>query len=711
MFVAPSVARPRTLLACAAALVLAACGGGGSSDTPVAACSMCSAGKLGGTAAAGAALAGAEISVIGANGRTVRAVANASGVYTVDVSTLTAPYVVQVLANAGGQTVLLHSLATAADVGTRAVNVTPLTEIITASVLGTDPQAAVAAGTVPFNAITGSALADAETALERCLAPVLSVAGLGSVDLRSTEFKADHSGLDGVLDALKVTRDSGGYTIALVTGGASITVDPANLGASTTLAAPTGAQLDALTAASGDIRSLLGELAARFATAVPAAADLAAYFTTDFRHDGQNATEFIAKVLREEWPASAGGFSYRGVTFDALRIERVIDADTLEVSFRSLFRKGFLPGGERLIVKRAGGQWRFAGNGAPARAYATLMARLKETALTEAQVRALPNISTYTDNSEGPTYTYFLQTIQDDQGRNLDLWLDRVGGASFGRRGWAGGEAGVDARLQRSKYTRYLAAANSRVSNYIEFWVPTNRVAANVAEIVVTGPGLPAGGLKLEPPIRRPRANWVFKGDAYDWNAFNAERCAQVDNAASPVPNCGVDWTQVHKGSEYLFTLKDAAGTVLGSLRDALRTEPVSEADAHTKRASLFPIFTVDNAHALSIRNLYNDADGPFMPGKTVTLNWSVPAQPGYRIYGIGLTLQTVVIDTLGRRVPTDHPLERPLYDADASAPLPTTASFVPSHPRGPIWAWTTVTGIDAFGNSWSHELSPDNPN
>lgn len=710
MSLASSVVRTRALLAGAVALVLAACGGGGSSDTPVAACSMCSAGKLGGTAAAGAALAGAELRVIGADGRSVRAVADASGIYSADVSTLTAPYVVQALANVGGQAVLLHSLATAADVGRQAVNVTPLTEVITADVLGADPQAAVAAGTVPFRAITDSALADAETALERRLAPVLGAAGLGSVDLRSTEFKADHSGLDGVLDALKVSQANGGYTITLVTGGGSITVDPANPAAPTTLAAPTRAELDALAAQLRDVQALLAEHAAVFAAGVPAEADLIDFFTADFLHNGQNRSEFITKVLRQVQPASAGGFSLQGVTFDAARIERVIDADTLEISFRSLYRKGFRPGSDGGLIKRAGGRWRFAGNGLLAHARVSLMARLKETALTEAQVRALPNIRSYTDTFEGPAYTYFLQTIQDEHGANLDLWLDRVGGASFGRHGWIGDEAGADRRLQRSKYHRYLAAANSRVSNYIEFWVPTNLVAADVAEIVVTGPGLPAGGLKLEPPIRRPRANWVFKGDAFDWNAFNGERCTQIDNPANPVPGCGIDWTQVHKGSEYLFTLKDAGGSVLGSVRDRLRTEPISEAEAYAKRNSLFPIFSVDDAHAFSIRNVYDDTAGPFMAGRTVALNWNVPTQPGYRLAGISLTTQTMVTDTLGRRVVTDHALDRALYDADPNAALPTTASFAPAHAQGPIWAWTTVNGIDAFGNSWSHELSPDNP-
>lgn len=705
---ATSPALPLIATAIAVALALSACGGGGSSSstTPVA-CSTCAAGTLSGTAAAGAALAGAEIRVTGANGQTAAGVASADGVYRVDVSALTAPYIVQALANVGGEPLMLHSLATAADVGSAAINVTPLTEIITASVLGGDPRAQLDAASVDFGAITGAALASAEQALETRLAPVLAAAGLTNIDLRSTEFRADHSGLDGVLDALKVTQDSGGYTIALVTGSASITVDPTKLSEpASTLPAPATGDLAALAARTQEMQTLLAGFAAKFASAVPAAADLVPSFTDDFLHDGQPRDAFIGQVLRQQDAAGDGGFSWQGVSFDALRIDAVIDADTLDISFRTVFRRGFQPGSEQLRVKRVAGVWRFAGNGRQAHVSVTLLSRLKETPLTEAQVQALPGINSFQLGGQ----THYQMATTDAAGQPLQLWIGSPQDGSFGQMAWAGDNIGAPARAQRRQYTRYLATPDSRVSNYLILNVPTLRVAANVAAIVVTGPGLPAGGLALEPPVRRPRPNWVFKGDVFDWNAFNNERCAQIDNPANPVPNCAIDWSQIHRGSEFRFTLKDAAGNTVDTLTDKLRSEPVDEARAFANRASLFARFAVDDAHALSIANLFDDAAGPYRPGLPVTLNWTVPGTPGFRVTGISLTTQTSTLDANNQPVSTDYPGWVPLYDVDPRTPLPTSASFAPAHPVPPSWAWTTLSGIDAFGNTYDHELSPSNP-
>ncbi len=701
-------------IACATLTMLAACGGSGGSETPptpITRCSTCSDGKLAGIASNGAALSAAEITVTGADGKTARAVADADGLYSVDVSSLAAPYVIEAATQLGDDATVLHALATAADVGSRAINVTPLTEVIAGSVLGANPQAALAAGTIDFESVRGSELGAVEKLLEARIAAVLAAVGIAEVDLRSAELKADGSGLSAAVAALKLAVAPGRYTLTLIPGGASIAIDMQTPGDGPALPAPAPADLDGLARNTREIAARLAELSTRFRAGIPAAADLQGFTAPGFLHDGHGEAEFIETVLREQPSALNSGFSFEGVTFDALRVERTIDADTLEISFRNRYRTGFFPTREHMTAKRVGGVWKLAGNGQLTSARVSMMTRLKETAMPESDVKSLPGLFTYVDSSEGSPHTYYMQQIKGDQGQRVDLWLDRVGGESFGRMAWAGDDLGAAPRALRSKYSRLLGTPDSRASNYLEFRVPVTRVSTQVAEIVVTGPGLPSGGLTLTKPASlHPRTDWVFKGDSYHWNAFNAERCPEIDNIRNPVPGCGLDWSKIHRGSEFVFTLKDAAGTVLGTVRDSLRDEPIDEVTAYAQRDRLFPRFQVDGAHAFSVANLWNDARGPFRPGQAVALNWTSPERGGFRVSWVAATMQTQTTDAKGILQPTDYPAVLPLYEAGAAAAVPTSAALKPAHPVPPTWGWATLTGIDANGHAWSHELSPWNP-
>ncbi|HJV94564.1 MAG TPA: hypothetical protein VJ608_00950 [Albitalea sp.] len=697
----------RTPLASALLLALAACGGGGSDPGPVQpqVCSTCTPGTLSGTLASGAPLALAEITVIDAVGTRVKATGNAAGGYKLDVATLQAPFVIEVLANVGGETVLLHSFATADDVGKNAINVTPLTELITATLLGGNPATLLAAGSADFSKLNAAAIAAAEAALEARVQPVLAAAGVGAVDLRTTEFHPDHTGLDKALDALHLATSGNGYVVSLVAGGGSITVDPSAPGDASALPAPPAGALDSLVQGLGEVRTMLSQFASQFAGSVPSEATLTPYFDAAFLHDGQNRSDFINKVLRKVVSDAEGGFSYQGVSLDALCVTRWIDADTLELAFRVKFRKGFAPGFERLVVKRVGGQWVFLGNHQLARVHVNLSSRLKELPMPKASLLALSGVHSFLGSWEGPTYTYYQRTVPDLNGNPFELWLGREGDTNFGNFGWAGNEVTAADRKTRHDLTQTYTTPDARVSNYIVLTVDTARVSADVAAVVVTGPGLPSGGLTLEPPIRRARDHWVFKGDSYDWNAFNAERCAQVDNASNAVPGCGLNWGAISKGSTYTFTFKDGSGNTLGTLSDSLRSQPVSEATAYAQRNALFPQLQVDTAHALTIQNVFDDANGPFLPGKSVPLAWTVPTQAGFRLIGLGFTVQTAT--NAGH---TDYPLFLPMYDSNPLASVPTSATLSPTHPVAPNWVWTTLNGVDAWGNVWDHELSPFNP-
>lgn len=694
----PSKPRSSIYLSLLLCLPLLACGGGSggsnsasTDQTSAKICSNCSTGTLTGTAASGAAIASAEVVVYDVNGKTAKGVADENGVYKIDVAGLSAPFLIEVTGNVGGQGVVLHSVATADDVGKNAVNVTPLTELITATAMGAEPSQS------GLSRITTASIQSAETAIEAKLEPVLKAAGITSVDLRTTEFSANsHAGMDVVLDELKVTPPSAsgtGYVVSLVSGTSSITVDPANPGTAR-IDPPAAGTLDTLTKNATEIQAMLADFATKFSGATPTADTLSPYFASDFQYDGNSRDEFIAKVLRN---TDSLYDTWKNVSFDALKIERVINADQAEVSFRVIFdaNNNVQPGYERLIVKRVNGQWIFVGNSNAARVFVSLSARLKETPLTETELAALPGVQPIQDQWG----TFYIKQAKDGQAL---LDLSRYDAYHpemypyFGVLGYV--KNGTRAQLQ--ELTEYYVKPSSRVARYILFTIPANRVSSNAKEIVVTGPGLPSGGLTLVGS--QSKSSWIFKGDTYNWNAFNTERCVQVNNSSNPVANCKMDWTTVTKGSEYTFTLKDANGSTLGTLKDQLRTSPINETEAYNRRRELFPILSVYDAHAFTLNNIYNDTDGPFMAGKDLTLNWTVPGVPGYRMNGMWIEVAGTSGGNFSKWVP--------MYNTDPKKALPTSQKLTLTHSGLTTNAYVTLSGYDVFGNYWDQELSSKNP-
>ncbi len=148
----------KTLAASAVALLVAGCGGGGGGSSL----------QLSGTAATGAALADAQVEVQCAQGEG-SATTNATGGYTVNVGSGQLPCLVQVKGTtAGGVEVTLHSIADEAGPGgVITANVTPVTEMIVAYLLGALPAEAFA----NFDAgqITPAAVADAAKAIVSAL--------------------------------------------------------------------------------------------------------------------------------------------------------------------------------------------------------------------------------------------------------------------------------------------------------------------------------------------------------------------------------------------------------------------------------------------------------------------------------------------------------------------------------------------------------------
>ena len=110
-----------------AVFALSGCGGGGGSSSGT---------VISGTAAAGAAIIGtATIKDSSTPPKTKSVTIAADGSYSIDVSELTAPFMLRADGDVGGRHYSLFSAATLADVnGT--INITPLTDLIVANIAG-----------------------------------------------------------------------------------------------------------------------------------------------------------------------------------------------------------------------------------------------------------------------------------------------------------------------------------------------------------------------------------------------------------------------------------------------------------------------------------------------------------------------------------------------------------------------------------------------
>jgi N-acetylneuraminic acid mutarotase len=175
----------------AIAIVLLGCGGGNNAGNNI--------NKLSGTAATGLPIANATISVKDKRGNKVSETTSQDGKYSVDVTSMTAPYLIKV-----GN---LYSIATKSGIA----NVHPFSDMIIRNwfnVQGLDVDSVFAGtGTMP-SPPTEIEIATIELVVRQILTPYMSVANVDSsnFNLITSPFNADHTGFDAVLDTLIVTQ-------------------------------------------------------------------------------------------------------------------------------------------------------------------------------------------------------------------------------------------------------------------------------------------------------------------------------------------------------------------------------------------------------------------------------------------------------------------------------------------------------------------------
>lgn len=187
-----------TLAALAAAALLAACGGG--DDTPASNATPSGATvAISGTAATGAAIANATVTAVDAAGATVTATTGADGKFTIQVAEDSAPYALRITDAAGK---VWYSYAPAA--GT--ANITPLTTLALAEAAANKPLADVIAAWGSTR-LDSAAVLEAAKKVNANLQAVMQAANVNyaSANIFADAFNADGTGLDAVLDAMRVS--------------------------------------------------------------------------------------------------------------------------------------------------------------------------------------------------------------------------------------------------------------------------------------------------------------------------------------------------------------------------------------------------------------------------------------------------------------------------------------------------------------------------
>ncbi|MEW6683990.1 MAG: hypothetical protein AB1451_13915 [Nitrospirota bacterium] len=360
-------------------ILLAGCNGGGGSSSPAAT-------TVTGTAATGAAIVGATISIKDAAGDTATATTGTDGTYSLDVTGMTPPFLLQVDVGGGS---FLYSVGETA--GT--VNVHPLTDLIirtwyevqgdTIDAAFADPTAAPPPSDTELQVIV--------SVVENLVKKWLVDAGLdpAQFDMLTTPFDADSSGFDGVLDVLQV--DTTTHVISLDDGTSTqqtdLTISGGTVTASTTVT-ENGITSTSFTsayipttpeeqAALDGVLATLQDLANTANTKGDAltAADLLPFYDADY----------LSRGLDENQDAEGFAQDFAGVTFNAFRVDHVVDFDAanniIGVAGAASLSQGAVTvdeivdeDGDGLIFKKqSDGRWLFYGNQERARAQVGLI--------------------------------------------------------------------------------------------------------------------------------------------------------------------------------------------------------------------------------------------------------------------------------------------------------------------------------------------------
>lgn len=244
------------------------------------------------------------------------------GHFSIDVSGITEPYVLQARGTVGGRSFCLHSIGVRGDM-TTTVNITPFTNLVVGNILGKDPEEYFESFTSPVltDVATETNINKHESLVRSRFKSVFQLFGVdfANVNLISTPFNADHTGVDGVLDFIRFipswdenSRKMPQMTAKLLFSDDEI-VDDFTIETDISVLAAPETLLDAKAAmlsitgvfkkwtdlfsddAAGDVKDNETKLKTK---AAPQSdnADLVALFSSDFLQNGFDRTGFLGKI-------------------------------------------------------------------------------------------------------------------------------------------------------------------------------------------------------------------------------------------------------------------------------------------------------------------------------------------------------------------------------------------------------------------------------
>lgn len=394
---AGAVWRLLLLFAIAFSATLAACGGGSGElltpatpatpgtpstpstpstpTTPPAASSVVT-----GTAAMGAAIANTLVTLKDSTNKAVTTTTSTSGAFSLNSSSLTPPFMLQVTLPSGTK---LLSVSTDANV-TATINVTPLTDLVVRSWYNVQGRSADTAFANP------TTLAPPSPAQVRTMAQVvlnnlqLAISANGApvtdpLDLIAKPFTANGTGIDKLLDNSRVTVRSDGADLVLTAGSAtqttalafSTTTSSITASSSTTSGSATttvqstevvpvqGTQLTAVEQITAGMNAAAAVLSTKGANLT--VADMEPFFDASLLDQGQTRTQVLTKLVDD--------FKTGGRTV-AISIDRVLSLDLSEGRALIQVRFSQTAGGQTSVerspnffTRGADGQWRFGGDG------------------------------------------------------------------------------------------------------------------------------------------------------------------------------------------------------------------------------------------------------------------------------------------------------------------------------------------------------------
>ena len=579
------------------AALLTGCGGGGGGGTTAST-------VVSGTAAAGAPIIG-YVSVRDSSTKTQPVITGvpiaADGKYSVDVAGLTAPFAFLADGTVGGKRVQLYSAGLQADVG-GTINITPFTDLMVRNIAGTITTTLVDAIAAKLPGLTATQLDAKRVELTAQLTPILIAAGVStSIDLLRATFNADSTGLDRVLDLVKVdTTVPTAVTITnILDANNKLTVNTATgapVGGATTVGAG-GVTIAAATPVDLIIKSF-ADFSSFFATSLPSPTNsgLVALFSSGFLEDGRGASATLTEITSK-------GPTFIGLKFANVVVDSVDTAAGIaRAHFRPINAAGAslahdMPGGAiEWQMKLEGGVWKAHGN---QRIASVQIRTTAEKHVCAGTLNGCANVST--------TYSTGLHLEIDNKGMTL------------------------------------------------------------IGSAVVTGPGLPSGGLTLTQPANQ--TGFGFPG--VNCNSCSTDNYNMTDAQITALPAAPYTYTVK------LYSSTTPSGTPLATYTEVVPARPVLNS---ALPALAFPSITSGLPAPMSFPN-----------GGTLTLGWSIPA---------GLTGDQVSFNASQSGTANTY------VSADLEAKTGTTSTAILVVASPPSGTWTNV---NAWISAWDQNFGKVN--